>query len=126
MIRPTRCFRPSLDEFEKKTLLSTGQIAHLAHAAPAAVDKFKYYFRLRNLTGHNVRVYWAVSAIGSDSGSIDVPKNETRRVDSGAVEGDAGTVSGKYDGKTFFASSVSKREREPAPRDSEIPLTDLR
>ena len=126
MIRPALRFQPSPEELDKKTLLSAGQLAHLAHADHAAADTFKYYFRLKNLTGHNVRVLWSVNAIGSDSGSKDVPKNEMRTIISKPVDGGAGTVTVKYDGTQIYPSSVSRRDREPPPPESQIPLTDLR
>jgi hypothetical protein len=57
MSRAAHCFRPSLDEFERKTLLSTGQLALPAvdsqHAMPS-VAEYKILLKVINDTGRRL------------------------------------------------------------------------
>jgi hypothetical protein len=57
MKRAAHCFRPFLDEFERKTLLSTGQVAHLAlssqHAVPS-IAEYKIILKVINDTGRRL------------------------------------------------------------------------
>ncbi len=70
MSRAGNCFRPSLDEFERKTLLSAGQLSHQATALHAAVPSFpdyKIYLDVFNDTGKALEkgaVTWRVDSSG--------------------------------------------------------------
>jgi hypothetical protein len=122
VIRPTRCFRPSLEKFDKKTLLSAGQVAHLV-AGPDAADEFRYYFRIRNDTGHQVKVIYAVAAITFDGGTFTLPNKKERTIETKPVEGSAGQVLISYDGKPSFL--ISSKSGPPKPANDQLILTTL-
>jgi hypothetical protein len=132
MPRRTRGFGPSLEQFDKKTLLSAGGIAHLAGGPHQAVEnaelKFKFYFALKNSTNENLTMSWKVETNGHrDSGQIRVDKGQTGYVASNAIEsGGVASISATYKSKTVpVSSSISRGALDPPPRREEFPVTTL-
>jgi hypothetical protein len=71
MTRPLRCFQPSVNDLDKKTLLSAGQVGHLMGGPLRAVElietKYDYYLRVLNDTGRNLEhgaVKWELVSNG--------------------------------------------------------------
>jgi hypothetical protein len=97
MTRRSRCFGLSLEELDKKTLLSAGQLGHLAvrhHHRDTGATGYNFYFWLDNQTTHkNLTVTWNV--FGSDSkasGTSTLPQKQPTLIQSGAVNSSAATI----------------------------------
>jgi hypothetical protein len=123
VIRQTRRFRPSLEHFDKKTLLSAGQVAHLV-AGPDAADAFRYYFRIRNETGHRVEVTYSVSDITLAGGTFKLANKKARTIETVPIKGSAGQVFISYDGKPSFL--ISSKSGPPKPTNDQLMLTILK
>jgi hypothetical protein len=133
MTRRSRCFGPSLEEFDEKTLLSASGLATLAGGPHQAVEnvaaKYKFYFVLSNQTSRkDLLVTWKIATNGHhDEGRVTVSRTKPHYVKSNAVEsGGIASISVAYEGKTVpVYSYISKPAGDPAPPESTVPVTTL-
>ncbi len=115
MKRLAHRFRPVLDALDKKTLLSAGQLAHVAsihHHGGGKVSETSYYYyeKLTNNTGVNsLKVEWEYflkpdAAVPAFKGSVTINNGATQLIG-------AGTSTNSQPGKfvaIFFAQKSRK------------------
>ncbi len=126
MYRSARSFRPILEEFDKKSLLSAGQLGHLAGGVHGITDqletKYKFYFAVKNLTGKKLgdkAVEWLLV-----NGNNEIEKGFAGPLSKGQEKPIAtkptvfslATVTIKFDGGTYRnVSYISRPSTERAP-----------
>ena len=108
-------FGLTLEELDKKTLLSAGQLGHLAashhHRDRSSGQQFNYYFVLENLTGQtNLTVKWQVNGLGgtTSSGTPTLRSGVPRSFVSGSVLGGASQVTVTYGSAFVIANAISE------------------
>jgi hypothetical protein len=108
-------FGLTLEELDKKTLLSAGQLGHLAashhHRDRSSGQQFNYYFVLENLTGQtNLTVKWQVNGLGgtTSSGTPTLRSGVPRSFISGSVLGGASQVRVTYGSAFVIANAISE------------------
>lgn len=109
MNRASKTFRPCLDQLDKKTLLSAGQISHLAgalHGAVPRAEDYKAYAVLINKTGKDLTIswVWTQGAYTSDTGRWTFGRTGEKRIESPALKGASITLEVTIAGgkRTFY------------------------
>jgi hypothetical protein len=119
-----------LEVFERKSLLSAGQLAHLASASHGAIENisdYKFYFYVLNTTGRRLgekAVKWELAAGGKEfSGHVGImTAGQKKLVVAGASRIGIGTVTLDFEGR-IIRNVDYKSSNIGEPRD--IPVTRL-